>query len=169
MTSPHTGSGAGPNPGTCPLSSGLLQLAVGWTPHLCHQLIQNAAAGLVFYLPKFSHVAPLLRTLHWLPVEGRIHYKTMVLAYGTARGTAPPYLQAMLKPYTPTRALRSVTSGLLALPPLQEGSARSARSKLFSVLVPLWWNQLPPEARTDESLPIFQKHQKPYLFEPTLL
>ena len=38
----------------------------------------------------------------------------MVLAYGAARGIAPPYLQAMLKPYT--RALRSVTSGLLVFP-----------------------------------------------------
>jgi hypothetical protein len=56
----------------------------------------------VFNLPKFSHVTPLLRTLHWLPVKERILNKTMVLAYRTARGTAPPYLQAMLKPYTPT-------------------------------------------------------------------
>jgi hypothetical protein len=77
------------------------------------QLIQDAAACLVFNLPKFSHVTTLLRTLHWLPVEAQIHYKTMVLAYGTARGTAHPYLQAMLKPYTPTRALSSATSGLL--------------------------------------------------------
>ncbi|XP_052334395.1 uncharacterized protein LOC127911472 [Oncorhynchus keta] len=43
------------------------------------QLIQNAAARLVFNLPKFSHVTPLLRSLHWLPVEARIRYKTMVL------------------------------------------------------------------------------------------
>ncbi|XP_055720116.1 uncharacterized protein LOC129812519 [Salvelinus fontinalis] len=35
------------------------------------QLIQNAAARLVFNLPKFSHVTPLLRSLHWLPVEAR--------------------------------------------------------------------------------------------------
>ncbi|KAM9402638.1 uncharacterized protein ACWYII_029625 [Salvelinus alpinus] len=46
------------------------------------QLIQNAAARLVFNLPKFSHVTPLLHSLHWLPVEARIRYKTMVLAYG---------------------------------------------------------------------------------------
>jgi hypothetical protein len=30
------------------------------------QLIQNAAFRLVFNLPKFSHVTPLLRTLHCL-------------------------------------------------------------------------------------------------------
>ncbi|XP_055765705.1 uncharacterized protein LOC129841458 isoform X2 [Salvelinus fontinalis] len=80
------------------------------------QLIQNAAARLVFNFPKFSHVTPLLRSLHWLPVEARIRYKTMVLAYGAVRGTAPPYLQALIRPYTQTRALRSSTSGLLAPP-----------------------------------------------------
>ena len=32
------------------------------------QRIQNAAAHLVFNLPKFSHVTPLFRDLHWLPV-----------------------------------------------------------------------------------------------------
>jgi hypothetical protein len=52
--------------------------------------IQNAAACLVFNLSKFLFVTPLLRTLHWLPVEAHIHYKTMVLAYGAARGIAPP-------------------------------------------------------------------------------
>jgi hypothetical protein len=32
----------------------------------------------------------------------------MVLAYGAARGTASPYLQAMLKRYTLSRALNSL-------------------------------------------------------------
>ncbi|CDR08074.1 unnamed protein product [Oncorhynchus mykiss] len=86
----------------------------------------------------------------------------MVLAYGAARGTAPPYLQAILKPYTPTQALRSVTSGLLALHP------RSAQSKLLSVLAHQWWNQSSPEAGLAESLPIFQKHLKPYRFKEYL-
>jgi hypothetical protein len=36
-TLPHTGTGAGPTPETCHLLSGLLQLAVGWAPCLCHQ------------------------------------------------------------------------------------------------------------------------------------
>ncbi|XP_055744740.1 bromodomain-containing protein 4-like isoform X1 [Salvelinus fontinalis] len=31
----------------------------------------------------------------------------------------------------------------------------SAQSKVFSALAPQWWNQLPHEARTAESLPIF--------------
>jgi hypothetical protein len=68
---------------------------------MCHlELDQNAAARLVFNLPKFYHVTPLLGTLHWLQVEARIHYKTMALAYEAERGTAPPYLPAMIKQKT---------------------------------------------------------------------
>ncbi|KAK6312625.1 hypothetical protein J4Q44_G00182890 [Coregonus suidteri] len=132
------------------------------------QLIQNAAARLVFNLPKFSHVTPLLRTLHWLPVEARICYKTMVLAYGAVRGTAPPYLQALISPYTQTRALRSSTSGLLAPLPLRKHSSRSAQSKLFAALAPQWWNKLPHDARTVESLTTFRRHLKPHLFKEYL-
>ncbi|KAF7704303.1 hypothetical protein HF521_021375 [Silurus meridionalis] len=45
------------------------------------QMIQNAAARLVFNQPKFSHTTPLLRSLHWLPVAARIRFKTLMLAY----------------------------------------------------------------------------------------
>ena len=52
------------------------------------QLIQNAAARLVFNQPKSSHVTPLLRSLHWLPVTGHTEYKTLIClqsqnGYGT--------------------------------------------------------------------------------------
>ncbi|KAM9534686.1 uncharacterized protein ACWYII_039557 [Salvelinus alpinus] len=132
------------------------------------QLIQNAAARLVFNLPKFSHVTPLLRSLHWLPVEARIRYKTMVLAYGAVRGTAPPYLQALIRPYTQTRALRSSTSGLLASLPLRKYSSRSAQSKLFAALAPQWWNKLPHDTRSAESITTFRKHLKHHLFKEYL-
>ena len=57
------------------------------------QLIQNAAARLPFNLPKFSHTTPLLRSLHWLPVTARIHFKTLVLVYGSG----PVYIEYMVK------------------------------------------------------------------------
>ncbi|KAI4880686.1 hypothetical protein NFI96_018424, partial [Prochilodus magdalenae] len=42
------------------------------------QLVQNAAVRLIFNLPKFTHVTPLLRSLHWLPVVTRIRFKTLM-------------------------------------------------------------------------------------------
>jgi hypothetical protein len=76
------------------------------------QLIQKAAAHLVFNFPTFSHVTPLIShvTFHWLSAEACIHFKTLAHVSRAARGTSPPYLQAMLNPYTPNRALHSATS-----------------------------------------------------------
>ncbi len=52
------------------------------------QMIQNAAARLVFKEPKRTHVTPLFISLHWLPVAARIKFKTLMLAYRTTTGSA---------------------------------------------------------------------------------
>ncbi len=44
------------------------------------QMIQNAAARLVFNEPKRAHVTPLFVSLHWLPVAARIQFKTLMLS-----------------------------------------------------------------------------------------
>ncbi|KAI7908531.1 reverse transcriptase, partial [Pyricularia oryzae] len=129
------------------------------------ELVQKAAAHLVFNRPKFSHTTPLLMSLHWLPVAARIQFKTLVLAYRAVKGTAPSYLQAMVKPYTPARPLRSAASGRLVAPSLRGPCCRSTRSRLFSVLAPQWWNELPTDVRTAESLPIFRRRLKTHLFK----
>ena len=75
------------------------------------QLVQNAAARLISCLPKSAHVTPLLIDLHWLPIAARVRFKALDLAFRAARGTAPSYLQSMVSIYTPTRPLRSASSG----------------------------------------------------------
>ncbi|XP_076854565.1 uncharacterized protein LOC143509593 [Brachyhypopomus gauderio] len=127
------------------------------------QLIQNAAARLVFNLPKFSHVTPLLSSLHWLPVAARIKYKTLVLAYKAKNGPAPPYLMAMVKPRCIPRALRASSMSRLD-PPSSRTHGRQA-SRLFSVLAPRWWNELPLCVRTSESLAVFRRRLKTHLFQ----
>ncbi len=42
------------------------------------QMIQNAAAWLVFNEPKRAHVTPLFVSLYWLPVAARIQFKTLI-------------------------------------------------------------------------------------------
>ncbi|KAI4873408.1 hypothetical protein NFI96_002258 [Prochilodus magdalenae] len=69
------------------------------------QLVQNAAARLIFNLPKFTHVTPLLRSIHWLPVVARIRSKTLMLAYKAKIGPAPPYLMAMVPALAPVWAV----------------------------------------------------------------
>ena len=60
------------------------------------QMIQNAAARLVFNQPKRAHVTPLLIELHWLPVAACIKFKSLMLAYRVIAGSAPTYLNATL-------------------------------------------------------------------------
>ncbi|KAK3536438.1 hypothetical protein QTP86_009951 [Hemibagrus guttatus] len=83
------------------------------------QMIQNAAAPLVFNLPKFSHTTPLLRSLHWLPVAARIRFKTLMLAYKAKNGPAPSHLKALVTPHTEPCSVRSASTARLVPPSLR--------------------------------------------------
>ena len=125
------------------------------------QLIQNAAARLVFNLPKFSHVTPLLRSLHWLPVAARIRFKVLTLVYAAANKTAPHYLQGIIQAYTPAQPLRS---SAISHPASRTTGSRSSRLQSFLTLAPQWWNDLPIPIRAASSLPIFRRSLKSHLF-----
>ncbi len=73
------------------------------------QMIQNAAARLVFNKPKRAHVTPLFIFLDWLPVAACIKFKTLMLAYRTTTGSAPAYIHSLLRIYIPSRSLRSAS------------------------------------------------------------
>ncbi|KAI4888428.1 hypothetical protein NFI96_000912, partial [Prochilodus magdalenae] len=126
------------------------------------QLVQNAAARLIFNLPKFTHVTPLLRSLHWFPIIARIRFKTRTLAYKAKNGPAPPYLMAMVKSRAVPRALRALSTARLEPPSLRTHGRQVSR--LFSVLAPRWWNELPLGVRTVESLAVFKRRLKTHLF-----
>ncbi len=115
------------------------------------QMIQNAAARLVFNEPKRAHVTPLFVSLHWLPVAARIQFKTLMLAYRTTTGSAPTYFHSLLRIYTPSRSLRSASD--LSL------------SRTFSFTVPGRWNDLPTPIRRAGSLSIFKQQLKTHLFQ----
>ncbi len=68
------------------------------------QLIQNAAARLIFNEPKRTHVTPLFINLHWLPIAARIKFKALMFAYKTTSGSAPLYLNSVLQTYVPSRS-----------------------------------------------------------------
>ncbi|XP_051806519.1 uncharacterized protein LOC127534691 [Acanthochromis polyacanthus] len=129
------------------------------------QMIQNAAARLVFNQPKRAHVTPLFISLHWLPVAARIKFKTLLLAYKTFTRTAPAYLDSLIQVYSPSRPLRSACERRLVLP-AQRGSISLAR--LFSTVVPKWWNKLPNSVRSAESLSTFKRQLKTQLFREHL-
>lgn len=129
------------------------------------QLIQNAAARVVFNEPKKAHVTLLFIRLHWLPITARIKFKVLVLANKTTTGTAPEYLNCLIQPHVTSRSLRSANEQRLVVPS-QRGS--KSLSQTFLWTVPSWWNDLPISIRSAESLAIFKKCLKTHLFRKNL-
>ncbi len=121
------------------------------------QMIQNAAARLVFNEPKRAHVTPLFVSLHWLPVAARIQFKTLMLAYKTTTGSAPTYFHSLLRIYIPSRSLRSASERRLVVPS-QRGS--KSLSRTFSFTIPGCWNDLPTPIRNAGSLSTFKQQLK---------
>ena len=44
------------------------------------QRVQNTLARIVTRMKKFDHITPVLRRLHWLPIQCRVEYKVAMLA-----------------------------------------------------------------------------------------
>ncbi len=61
---------------------------------------QHSAARLLFLAPKYCHITPLLKDLHWLPVKFRIDYKIMIMTFKAINGTVSDYISDLvtLKP-----------------------------------------------------------------------
>ncbi len=114
------------------------------------QLIQNAAARLIFNEPKRTHVTPLFINLHWLPIAARIKFKALMFAYRTTSGSAPLYLNSLLQTYMPSRSLRSASERCITVPSQRD---TKSLSQTFSLTVPIWWNDLPNSIWAAESLP----------------
>ncbi len=115
------------------------------------QMIQNAAARLVFSEPKRTHVTPLFVSLHWVLVVACIKFKTLMHAYRTATGSSPSYFHSLMTIYIPSRSLSSASERRLVVPS-QRGT--KSLSRMFSFTVPGWWNELPTPIRNAESLTI---------------
>ncbi len=126
------------------------------------QLIQNAAARVVFKWAETCSRYPLFIRLHWLPIAAHIKFKVLMCAYKTTTSAASIYLNSLVQTYAPSRILRSASERHLVVPS-QRGT--KSLSRTFSWTVPSWWNDLPISIRKAESLAIFKKQLNKY-FSP---
>ena len=125
------------------------------------QRIQNTAARIVSQSSRSDHITPVLKDLHWLPIQQRVTYKTLCLAYQCIAGTAPGYLCDLLHLYSPSRPLRSASKLLLKIP-----TVKSCRYGLrsFSYTAAMEWNKLPTELRSCPEYSTFKALLKTHLF-----
>ena len=126
------------------------------------QVAQNNAARLVLKKRKRDHASPLLRKLHWLPIDKRIQYKMATLCFRCLNGSAPTYLSDLLELYVPSRQLRSSsdkTKLKVYTPKFKTFGERS-----FVYLAPKVWNSLPRNLRESQNVSVFKKNLKTHLF-----
>ena len=125
------------------------------------ECVQNCLARVVLRAPRFSPSLPLLKQLHWLPVNYRIKFKLSTLTYRALAIHQPPYLASLLHFSNVPRQLRSSTSQQLSIPRTKLNLGKRA----FSVAAPIIWNELPTTLKSCDSLASFRKNLKTYLFK----
>ena len=107
------------------------------------QFILNASARAVTRTPKFSHISPVLKSLHWLKINERIHFKVLSLTYKVLQTNQPIYLRKLLtvQPASNTRSSSVVTLVRCSTTRLH------VNDRSFSYYAPILWNSLPKEFR----------------------
>ena len=128
------------------------------------QLVQNTAARIVTRTKKSQHITPVLTELHWLPIEKRIDYKVISLAYKCFKGLAPQYLCTLVPVYVPARPLRSSSQSKLSSASEVGPRLKRVGDRAFTFAAPALWNALPQCMREIDSLQVFQKILKTHLF-----
>ena len=138
-------------------------LLCGYPQSLIHKLqrVQNVAARILTGQSKYSHITPILKELHWLPVTQWIKYKIAILVFKAKCHLAPIYLQELIQPHTSLRALRSTDQELLHVPFTKSAMVRQ---KAFAYAGPCLWNSLPIELRRAKDLVTFKRLLKTHLF-----
>ena len=125
------------------------------------QTVQNAAARLILKAPRYDHASPLLKSLHWLPIEKRVKFKCLVIIHNGLHGRAPTYISELLVEKHSTRTLRSSSQCIL--------QAKKTNTKFgdraFINYAPRLWNELPSDIRSISSFSGFKKRLKTYLFK----
>ena len=76
------------------------------------QRIHNIVARIITGHGRCEHITPVLKSPHWLPVQQRITFKTLVLVYKAVNNLAPVYLQELLHPQVSYRGIRSSEKNL---------------------------------------------------------
>ena len=118
------------------------------------QKLQNAAARLIFKLPKHCSVTEKIRELHWLRVEERIVYKILLFVYKFFTSNGPAFLDNILE-------IVDFETRLLSRKNLNTKYGRRS----FRYVAPHLWNRLPAELRTLNSDALFKKKLKHNLFD----
>ena len=101
--------------------------------------------------PKHHHITPVLKSLHWLKVPQRIHYKIVSLTYNALQTSKPSYIRQLFT-IQPPGSTRSSSYLSLSRPPVSSSLKFCNRSLIYAA--PTLWNGLPKDLRQFAHPPI---------------
>ena len=112
------------------------------------QLVQNSAARAVTKIPKYYHITPVLKSLHWLKINERIHYKILSLTYKCLQFNNPTSLRNLL--IILNTGYNSRSSNVVTLKRHSNPSKTNwlkITDRSFFHYAPILWNNLPENLR----------------------
>ena len=124
------------------------------------QRVQNDLAQVVLQFAWNSSSKPLLKHLHWLPVQQRKILKIALVTFNVRTFEQPSYLHSLLDNYIPSRNLRSEGQHLLRIPFQKSAAARRS----FAFAAPTVWNILNSSTLEATSIGTFKTRLKTELF-----
>ena len=129
------------------------------------QRVLNRLARVVTKSPPFTRSVPLLRSLHWLPVKYRVHFKICLLTYKAFHEEQPVYLRSLIAISLPSRSLRSNRGITLSISRIKTNTGARA----FGSCAPSLWNNFPLSVRSATSVATFRSCLQTYLFDLAFL
>ena len=118
-----------------------------------YQNVQNYAARIISKRKKCQSVRDVLEKLHWLPVERRIIFKLLTFTFKILNGMAPECLNSLIS---------IKNADLFLLNNVYLDSYYGRRS--FKYNSPRFWNALPFNIRSSNTLDSFKRLTKHHLF-----
>ena len=110
-----------------------------------------------------GNTSPVLRQLHWLPIQSRVNFKMACFVFSSLSGHASSYLSddIHLVSEGPQRHLRSSTDRLCVVPHIYN----TFGDRSFAVAGPRVWNSLPGYLRDEDiTYSSFRRELKTYWF-----
>jgi len=108
------------------------------------QFLLNSAARAITKTPRFHHISPVLKSLHWLKINQRIEYKIISLTYKALQTQQPKYLRSRL---VISNHYNTRSSSVLTLLRPTNISRLKITDRSFSCHAPVLWNSLPLDMR----------------------
>ena len=120
------------------------------------QTAQNAAPRIIVHADKYTCAKPILKELHWLPIQQRSNFKIILLTFKALHGFTATYISELISIKIVSRELHN-NKGL----PLMEHTHNSTfGERAFSDTAPKLWNKLSFAIRNIDNINRFIKRVK---------